>query len=109
MELWIRSQQKEMLFKVNSSLIIRHNEDITNGAYFIECDKKKIAMYKTRERALEVLDEIQNILKSKCIMNIPSTKSIAERLAEQKMILQNYNDNAKIEELSTYVYQMPEE
>lgn len=69
MELWIRSQQKEMLFKVNSSLIIRHNDDVTNGVYFIECDKQKIAMYRTRERALEVLDEIQSKLTLDCSIN----------------------------------------
>lgn len=79
MELWIRSQDKEMLFKVNNSLIIKHNDNVENGMYFIECDGSKIAMYKTRERALEVLDEIQ-----------------------QYILLPNIDN-------STYVYQMPKE
>ena len=32
--------------------------------YFIECDSCKIAMYKTREKSLKVLDEIQKLLKT---------------------------------------------
>lgn len=62
MNLYIRSQFKEMLFKVNNNLIIKYNNNNENGMYFIECDGYKIAMYKTRERALEVLDEIQEKL-----------------------------------------------
>ena len=64
MNLWVRSQYKEMLFKVNNNLIIRHNDNVENGMYFIECDSCKIAMYKTREKALKVLDEIQDLLQN---------------------------------------------
>ncbi len=60
MELWIRSQYKEMLFKVNNNLVIRHNDTV--GMCFIECDNHKIAMYKTKERALEVLEEISDLM-----------------------------------------------
>ena len=63
MDLWIRSQQKEMLFKVNESLILRNGP---GERCFIECDGHKIAVYKTYERALEVLDEIQGKLKIIC-------------------------------------------
>jgi hypothetical protein len=59
MDLWVRSQQKEMLFKVNESLILRNGP---GERYFIECDGHKIAMYKTYERAIEVLDEIEKII-----------------------------------------------
>lgn len=64
MNLWVRSQYKEMLFKVNNNLIIRHNDNVENGMYFIECDSCKIAMYKTKERAIEILDEIQDLLQN---------------------------------------------
>lgn len=94
MELWIRSQQKEMLFKVNSSLIIRHNENITNGVYFIECDKKKIAMYKTRKRALEVLDDIQNLF---------------TKLEPVKTILNKDGLQLYLVQMNSIVFNMPEE
>lgn len=109
MELWIRSQYKEMLFKVNNNLIIRHNNTVENGMYFIECDNHKIAMYKTRERALEVLDEIQDLLKPRCIVDTSSIKPDGNFYEENGIVFQKYNVNARIEELSTFVYQMPEE
>ena len=64
MKLYVRSQYKEMLFKVNNHLIMRHNDNVENGMYYIECDNIKIAMYKTREKALEVLDEISDLLQN---------------------------------------------
>lgn len=106
MELWIRSQYKEMLFKVNNNLVIRHNDTV--GMSFIECDNHKIAMYKTKERALEVLDEIQNILKPKYILDTSSIKPDGDFYKENGVIFQKYNANAEIKELSTFVYQMPE-
>ena len=94
MELWIRSQRKEMVFKVNSSLIIRHNENITNEVYFIECDKKKIAMYKTKERALEVLDDIQNLF-----TKLEPVKTILNKDGLQMYLVQT----------NSIVFNMPEE
>ena len=108
MNLWVRSQYKEMLFKVNNNLIIRHNDNVENGMYFIECDSCKIAMYKTREKALKVLDEIQNILKPKYILDSSSIRP-DDSWVKNGIIMQKYNANAKIEELSTFVYQMPKD
>ena len=76
MELWIRSQDKECLMKVNridydySALMHRI---IVNGYQTLS------GLYETKERALEVLDEIQRYIL------LPNT------------------DN------STYVYEMPKE
>ncbi len=112
MELWIRSQDKETLVKCNDYINYFYDDLVFDDAKKIHCIGTKIftlGAYKTKERAIKVLDEIQNILKPKFIMNIPNTKSVANCLQEQTMILQNYDNNAKIEELSTYVYQMPEE
>jgi capsular polysaccharide biosynthesis protein len=79
MELWIRSQDKTMLCKpqyielcCDSEL---HYGDVNIG---YRC----VATYKTKERALEVLDEIQKIL------NLEYTF---------------------LQDLSSYVYQMPED
>lgn len=57
MELWIRSQDKEILLKVNE-LEIEANMIIAFDNNKYQC----LGTYKTKERALEVLDEIQNIL-----------------------------------------------
>lgn len=70
MELWIRSQDREDLVKVNSLWIM--DNQIWMEVPFYENHKKlgltvsghnhKLAEYKTKERALEVLDEIQSKL-----------------------------------------------
>ena len=73
MELWIRSQDKKDLVKVNSLWIM--DNQIWMEVPFYENHKKlgltisghnhKLAEYETEERALEVLDEIQNIFSLK--------------------------------------------
>ena len=63
MELWIRSQDKEILVKANNLSIVLEQDDtceIINT--FEEHQCWELGTYKSKERALEVLDEIQNIL-----------------------------------------------
>lgn len=58
MELWIRSQDKTFLKKVNTIGIVEGQD-----FYFIsENITTDLGKYKTKERALEVLGEIQNML-----------------------------------------------
>ena len=57
MELWIRSQDKEWLTKVEDLTL-----DNFETCYWICTKNHCLGKYKTKERALEVLDEIQNIL-----------------------------------------------
>ena len=112
MDLWIRSQDKNILQKVNKLYVTTYAEENGYGIYDIQevddCDIP-LGFYKTRERALEILDEIQNILKPKYILDSSSIKPDGDSWVENGMILQNYNAKAEIEELSTYVYEMPKE
>ena len=60
MELWSRSQDKRTLIQPNRI-------DIDDNAIIVwqnnyNCDETYLGTYKTKERALEVLDEIQNLL-----------------------------------------------
>lgn len=106
MNLWIRSQDKECLVKISNIQYVYKNYIHGLGTYY---DNLKIlGEYKTKERALEILDEIQNILKPKYILNTPSIKPDGDFYEENGVIFQKYNANTKIEELSTFVYQMPE-
>ena len=70
MELWIRSQDKEKLLKAND-IGITNNEINEGGSikfkgykivgYFDKnTEYELLGTYETKERALEVLDEIQN-------------------------------------------------
>lgn len=67
-----------------------------------------LGSYKTFERALEVLDEIQNLLNPKYILDTSSIKPDGDFYEENGVIFQKYNANVEIKELSTFVYQMPE-
>lgn len=104
MELWIRSQDREKIVK--SSYLSLFLSDTT---WFIYTDTNTgepfdIGKYKTKEKALEILDEIQNIISGKTIL-----KSFDN-------VTSNFNDKViikpcevKIEQLNTYVYEMPKE
>lgn len=73
MELWVRSQDKERLIKVNQLEYdytkIKEEErhkiiTVLNNDCFV------LGIYKTKERALEVLDEIQEYINSDISFNL---------------------------------------
>ena len=75
MELWIKSQSKETLMKVTK---VHTCDGVIFANGYTEFDER-IGVYKTKERAIEVLDEIQSLLQ-----------------------------NAYVESVNRIVYQMPE-
>ena len=116
MDLWIRSQDKEKLLKIsgiqyqNCKLV--ENETVEANiliGFYSSYENEILGEYKTKERALEVLDEIQNILKPKYILDSSSIKECGNSWVENGVIMQKYNANVTIQELSTYVYEMPKE
>ena len=106
MELWIRSQDKEVLTRVIDIWKDADKNEIWSKSSF--AIKNCLGIYKTKERTIEVLDEIENILKPKYILDTSSITHDGDFYEENGVIFQNYDANAKIEELSTFVYQMPE-
>ncbi len=56
MELWIRNQDKTLLSKVDRIVL----EDFDNCKPKIYSNNDFLGEYETKERALEILDEIQN-------------------------------------------------
>ena len=114
MELWIRSQDKEKLLKIsgiqyqNCKLV--ENETVEANiliGFYSSYENEILGEYTTKERAIEVLDEIQNILKPKYILDTSSIKPDGDFYKENGAIFQKYNANVEIKELSTFVYQMP--
>lgn len=61
MELWIRSQNKKLLCKVDS-LFIEEELYKRKGKYRIMANNGWLGEYNTLERALEILDEMQEIM-----------------------------------------------
>ena len=113
MELWIRSQDRESLVKVDNLYISVGNYI----CYYVEKGKEvpntyyrpsgELGRYATKERALEVLDEIQNILKPKMIVN--TYKVEQAKLCDGTQFIQPMLDDIQVQNATTYVYEMPKE
>lgn len=96
MDLWIRSQDKKCLTMVNHLYIddshhIRQQDDLILGTY-------------ETKRALEVLEEIQNILMPKPI----NFSELTEQEKKFAISIMQVEPNC-IEKTNTYVYEMPKE
>ncbi len=77
MELWIRSQDKTKLVKVDNISYMDMAEDMDSEKHSLWNDCKGIlGTYKTKERALEVLDEIQDELISTSTVPIFNNEKI---------------------------------
>lgn len=118
MELWIRSQDKTKLVKV-TELYIDIPADFGKSGFGVYTKLKSeynhvdiLGIYKTKERASEVLDEIQNIfrpkgiLKVNCILDQEAKQEIFKKFDNQYEII---DKNIEVQQVDTYVYEMPEE
>ena len=103
MELWVRSQDKEGIYKVDEIYIDERDYGNDDISYYLRENGVLLGRYATKERALEVLDEIQNLLTPKLILN--SAKMVTP---VDEFIVQEQNIY-ETKELSTYVYEMPKE
>lgn len=61
MELWIRSQDGHKILKANEIYVCRHDNNHVYANTSIECGIE-LGNYATKQRALEILNEIQNKL-----------------------------------------------
>lgn len=104
MELWIRVQKNKQLNQglVKVENLILEKYGATEWSIEQSCDT--LAIYKTKERALEVLDEIQNILKPQLII-----KNSGKIIGSFEDTLVREGATYELKELSTFVYQMPKD
>lgn len=113
MELWIRSQDKERLIKP-IDFYIEETIDYVNKCSEFDIyalnfanDDIRIGTYKTKERAIEVLDEIEKLIKPITIFqNCQVDKSTIEKIKGIGYCM--VNDDARVEQISQAFYQMPE-
>ncbi len=108
MKLWIRSQNREQLSKPNKLYVKILNEEryeILSGEGFYV-----LGTYKTKERALEVLDEIQKLLMPKMIYHTNNVEFIPDYQTTTGGKLVSKNDDSKMEYMNMpIVYSMPKE
>ena len=80
MELWIRSQDKTRLIKINSLKYIEYKGvHSINGYYTNEVDNYDLGVYSTKETALEVLDEIQEAKLGNFHCRCPSNVKVSSK------------------------------
>lgn len=98
MELWIRSQNKRMLTKLDYCYLEPvHKREILGGNHYLI--NQSLGIYPTEKRALEILDEIQYA--------ILCSSASPEELKELKIEFKSwYATNIKT---GVVIYQMPEE
>ena len=101
----VKVRQIGVNYQDNKQIIANYTPELyeNSGGYY-----ELLGTYETKGRAIEVLDEIQNILKPKYILNSSSIRP-DDSWVENGVIFQKYNANARIQELSTFVYQMPKD
>lgn len=76
MELWIRSQDKKQLLKVNDGLFIANGFTDTDDSFIGIKNVGHVGRYKTEKRALEILDKIQDELISSDFMPIEKNEEV---------------------------------
>lgn len=96
MNLWIRSQDKKKLVNINAVNILEFEALIAIHGYINSETHFWLGNYKTKERALEVLDEIQNKIKEMYILE--NCELQKNSCYEQSLTMTDFN-----------IYQMPEE
>lgn len=71
MELWVRSQDKELLMKTPELRYKQKGNDYSLLAYDTSSGYRILGVYKSKERAIQILDEIQNFMRDfACVKKI---------------------------------------
>jgi hypothetical protein len=104
MELWVRSQDRECLLKIN-----RVDIDTNGRTIMVNGFETIIGIYKSKERALEILDEIQNILKPVIITTEYECDIKDNPRDKTHFNLEMKPEKTEIQQITSYVYKMPEE
>lgn len=118
MNLWIRSTAKTNLLQARFLTIMEGKtfykkneweyEGYTICNIALNGNYELLGTYKTKERAIEVLDEIQNILKP-TIITTGYECELKENIKDKMSFnLDMIPTKTEIQELSIVVYQMPE-
>ena len=119
MELWIRSQDKEDLVKAYNFRILNQSDIAINVKFNMSSlEYLVIGRYSTKERALEVLDEIQQLIKNQYIVECKPLISEEITAKLRKHFTDNYSGEFIMQPSSVeihpinpnvVVYEMPKE
>lgn len=101
MNLWIRSQDKEVLTKVVDIWKDADKNEIWSKSSF--AIKNCLGIYKTKERTMEILEEIQSAIIFSGLPNEELQRALKEKI-------QNFTANLMFNiRTNTCLYEMPQE
>lgn len=109
MKLWIRNMWKHGLYEVNGVVAMESGDkwQITDCRYVLP-----LGEYATRERCLEIIDEIQKLLYCDFVTvnsnNAMDLEKVMEMIIEQGSSVFHFPKETSVEYHSTVVYEMPE-
>ena len=117
--MWVRSQDRKRLYKATELFIEKDiykdwcieteigHDYITKDVWYICVNQARLGKYFNEERAIEVLDEIEKLIKPiKIFQNCQVDKPTIEKIKEIGYCM--VNDDARVEQISQAFYQMPE-
>lgn len=107
MELWIRSQDRTLLTTVDKIYICQATNNIEYDIIGAYCT---LGTYKTKERTLEVLDEIQNMIKP-TLINTEYHSEIKEDVDKISfdVVMTPIEDKITYIQPNVVIYEMPKE
>ena len=113
MDLWILSQEKDLLIKVNHICYRCVSDSKNRQLYIITNDDYDFGLYKTKQRALEVIGEIQKLLMNDVVLfkNFDiSPKDLKSIEIDNAYVYSTKDNNSQIEHIqrNCVVFEMPE-
>lgn len=111
MNLWIRSQNKEKLCKIENIKYMDTSDDFENDTHSLWNDNNGIlGIYKTKQRALEVLDEITNLIKPKYLIRMDNHGPVNDFLNNENNSYVSAKGVGMVSNINqTLYYEMPKE
>lgn len=115
MDLWIRSQDRECLMKVDR---VDYSLSSIEHRIYVNGYETLVGHYATEERALEVLDEISNKIKNQFIVKEKTMLKPKDLMHHKKWLEYEYNSDFIMQDISCEIqpinsgivyYEMPEE
>lgn len=110
MDLWIRSQNRKMMEKAVAVKIAHYKENGKTTNSIVINNDYIFGEYATEERALEVLDEITNLIKPKYVIRCNDHKEVNKFLNNQNNDYVSVSDVGSVMNVNqTLYYEMPKE
>lgn len=108
MDLWIRSQNRKMMEKAVAIKIAHYTENETNS--IVINNDYVFGEYATEERALEVLDEITNLIKPKYLIRMDNHGPVNDFLNNENNSYVSAKGVGMVSNINqTLYYEMPKE